>query len=263
MNRQEDFYELEKYHPEDYPFVAATVGHLDAQPALDRKNGWELNQFLWITEGEGTFKVHGKTFQLKKGQGLFTRKGVPHSYMPTQDTFSTSWVTFLSGDGILKLYNIDDWFVFDIPDFLEKSRQQLFSLCNTAKTLTSRSAHGYMWVTELLDAISARDLSLSEKIQQYLEKNGNNPITLEQISEELCVDKFTLCKQYRKETGETVMDTLKSIRMRRAKKMLHYGFDPVAEIGKQCGYDDVSYFIKIFREETGTTPLKYRQNKRK
>lgn len=261
MKTQEDYYELEKYNPDDYPIVAATIGHLDMQSGLERKDGWELNQFIWVTEGEGVFKVQNKTFRLRKGQGLFTKKGIPHGYAPSGDSFSTSWVTFLNGDTIMKLYNFDDWFVFDVPDFLESSRKQLFLVCNTTKTLTLRSAHGYMWITELMDAISTHEISFSERIYHFLEKNCSKPITLKEIAEEIGTDKFTLCKHYRRETGETVMDTLKSIRIRHAKRMLSYGIESISEIGKQCGYEDVSYFIKIFREKTGITPLKYRQNK--
>jgi len=263
MRNQYEFYEMEKYNAGDFPLIAVTVGHIDAQPSIDRAGGWELNQFIWVTEGEGIFKINDETFRLKKGQGCFTRSHVPHSYVSSGGSFSTSWVTFSSGDSLLRLYHIGDWFVFDVPDFLEKSRQQLYSLCMTAQTLTARCAHGYLWATELLDAIFSHECSVIERIQQFLEKNCSSPITLEQISEEIGMDKFTLCKNYRKETGETVMDTLKSIRMRRAKRLLRYGFDSISEIGRQCGYDSPSYFIKNFREETGLTPLQYRQKQRK
>ena len=262
MIKQDNYYETEKYNPSDFPFVAVAIGHNDAQNSVERKSGWELNQFLWITEGKGMFKTCGKTIYLSKGHGFFTRKCIPHSYVPLGDTFSTSWVTFLSGDNLLNYYNIPDWLVFDVPGFLEKSRQQLCSLCYTAKTLPSRTALAYTWATELLDALSAHELSNVEKIQQFLEQNCSEPITLEQISEKIGMSKFNLCKYYHRETGETIMDTLKSIRMQRAKKMLHYGFDSISEIGRQCGYEDLSYFIKIFREEVGTTPLKYRQNRK-
>lgn len=262
MRRLEDYYEMEKHNPDDFPFVASTIGHNEVQKLVDRKLGWELNQFLWVTDGEGVFKVNDETFHLSKGQGLFTRKHISHAYASSGDSFSTSWVTFLNGEKLLKLYDIGDWFIFDVPDFLESSREQLYSHCLTAKTITSRSAHGYMWVTELLDAIFTRDLSVIEKIQQFLEKNCDEPITLEQVSEEIGMDKFTLCKYYRRETGKTVMDSLRTIRMQRAKKLLCYSLAPISDIGKQCGYDSVSYFIKNFREETGCTPLQYRQRKK-
>lgn len=259
MKKQNSFFEMEKYSSSGLPLVIIATAHSPVQCALARENGWELNQFLWITEGGGMFTAGGESFYLKKGQGFFTRKNVPHAYAPSGDIFSTSWVTFSSGESLLNYYNIGDWLIFDVPDFLEKSREQLSFLCSSAKTLALRSAHGYMWATELLDAVFSHELSPIEKIQRFLERNCNTPLTLEQIANEINMDKFTLCKYYRKETNETVMGTLKAIRIQRAKRLLKYGSDPISEVGKQCGYDSVSYFIKNFHEETGCTPLQYRQ----
>ena len=259
MTRDDEFYEMGKYHAGDFPFVATTIGHVNAQPAVEHKDTWELNQIIWITEGEGLFKVEGETLRLTKGQGFFTRKYIPHSYTALGDCFATSWVTFSDGEPLLRHYDIGDWLIFDVPDFLEKSHEQLFSHCMTSKSLASRSAHAYLWATELFDAISIYEYTIVEKIQQFLDQNYSEPVTLVQLSEKMGMNKFSLCKLYRKETGETIMDTLKSMRIRRAKRLLRYGFDPVSEICKQCGYDGVSYFIKSFREETGFTPLQYRQ----
>lgn len=263
MKKTENFYEIEKYNPSEFPFVAMTIGHSDFQTTVEREQGWGLNQFLWVTDGEGMFKVNRETFSLSKGQGLFTKIGISHSYSPSGNTFSTSWVTFLSGESLLKFYGAEDWFVFDVPDFLEKSREQLSSQCFSAKSLASRSALGYLWVTELLDAISIHELSVCEKVQHFLFENCSQPLTLDQIASEAGMNKFNLCKHYRKKTGETIMDTLKSTRVRRAKRLLRYGLDSIYEVGQQCGFDSVSYFIKNFREEVGCTPLQYRQNKHK
>lgn len=259
MKKQISFFEMEKCTLSDFPLIIIATDHSPVQCPIVREKGWELNQFLWITEGSGVFTAGGESFYLTKGQCFFTRKNVPHSYIPSGDTFSTSWVTFLNGENLLNHYNIGDWLVFDVPDFLEKSREQLSSLCFYAKTLALRSAHGYMWATELLDEVFSHDLSPIEKIQHFLEQNCNTPLTLEQIAKEIDMDKFTFCKYYRKQTGQTVMNDLKSIRIRRAKRLLKYSSDPISEVGKQCGYDSVSYFIKNFREETGFTPLQYRQ----
>ena len=79
MIKQDNYYETEKYNPSDFPFVAVAIGHNDAQNSVERKSGWELNQFLWITEGKGMFKTCGKTIYLSKGHGFFTRKYIPHS----------------------------------------------------------------------------------------------------------------------------------------------------------------------------------------
>ena len=35
---------------------------------------------------------------------------------------------------------------------------------------------------------------------------------------------------------------------------MHY---TVSEIAEKCGFDDVSYFVRFFKKQTGTTPKKY------
>lgn len=74
MIKQENYYETEKYNPSDFPFVAVTIGHNDAQNSVEHKSSWGLNQFLWITEGKGMFKTCGKTIYLSKGHGFFYKK---------------------------------------------------------------------------------------------------------------------------------------------------------------------------------------------
>ena len=44
-----------------------------------------------------------------------------------------------------------------------------------------------------------------------------------------------------------------------AKKMLRESMETVSEIGMAVGYDSPAYFSKIFKKQTGMTPVEYRQ----
>ena len=55
------------------------------------------------------------------------------------------------------------------------------------------------------------------------------------------------------------MNTLKRIRIEKAKKMLENKVILVEQIAALCGFESPSYFIKIFKKETGLTPLEYRK----
>ena len=46
-------------------------------------------------------------------------------------------------------------------------------------------------------------------------------------------------------------------RMKEAKRLLRAGGISVSEVAAAVGIPDDNYFIRIFRAETGTTPLKY------
>ena len=35
---------------------------------------------------------------------------------------------------------------------------------------------------------------------------------------------------------------------------------PIAQIGALCGFEDQSYFTRVFRQQTGISPKKYRQS---
>jgi len=58
-------------------------------------------------------------------------------------------------------------------------------------------------------------------------------------------------------TGKTYKDYVVGLRMEYAKQLLQSGDLSVAEISMMVGYSSVSYFIRIFKEETGVTPAKY------
>ena len=55
------------------------------------------------------------------------------------------------------------------------------------------------------------------------------------------------------------MEYIQYYRISMAKKMLRESVENVAEIGTAVGYDSPAYFSKIFKKQTGMTPVEYRQ----
>ncbi len=256
------FVEINKALSPHLPLVPVTIGESKKQGRLDRASGFELHQFIWVTSGEGLFSAGGNTKILTKGQGFFSRKNVPHLYQSTGGKFSTMWVTFLNGENLLDYYAIGDYFFFRAPDFLNNSTLQLMDLCKNSFSGAIRSAHAFVWTVELLDALFKKPVSQAEQIAQFLEYNFDKPLTLQEIADYMGMDKFQLCRRYVKETGKTVMQSLKRLRIQKAKNLLRYSAYSVEQIGMMCGFESASYFIKTFREETGGTPRQYRQTKR-
>ena len=54
-------------------------------------------------------------------------------------------------------------------------------------------------------------------------------------------------------------DFLRKIRIDKAKAMLNTGKHNVSEVADQVGYSNVSYFIRIFKNQTGQNPGKFVQ----
>ena len=56
---------------------------------------------------------------------------------------------------------------------------------------------------------------------------------------------------------------LRQHRIRHAVSLLEQTDQSIARIGAACGFDDMSYFARIFRAERGCTPSEYREKLRK
>ena len=67
------------------------------------------------------------------------------------------------------------------------------------------------------------------------------------------------CNYFKKQTGLTPFTQLNNIRVRRASKMLRNTEKSIAEIAEACGYENVSFFIRKFKEIRGCTPSVYRR----
>ncbi len=246
------------------PLLLDSVGSCAYQTHMIRNDGYKRHHFLWVDQGEGIFKFGEETVTLKSGQGVFFRADVPHEYYSgSDDTFSTSWVTFFGLDGLLDHYNAGDWFVFNVTDSLVHNMRMLFAHCVGNSTVFSRSAATYSFIINLLSNCFAKSTQLTEKVDQYLEVHFYEDLSLDQIAAAVNLNKYTLCKQYSKVSRHTIVEQLKQIRCAKAKQYLANTSYSAEQIGKMCGFKSPSYFGKVFLEATGTTPKGYRTKHKK
>ena len=63
---------------------------------------------------------------------------------------------------------------------------------------------------------------------------------------------------FRKETGQTISAYVSHIRIEKSKALLRQPGVPIAEIAGLCGFEDQSYFTKVFKNVTGETPQQFR-----
>lgn len=246
------------------PFKLCTVGKMEKQNSLSRNPGPSWNQIIWVKKGKGHFKVGDEEFTLREGEGVFMRHNVPHAYRAIGDTFYTGWVTFESDESLIN-YSFGDkkCYVFTCPDFLERETERLLSYAKTTGTnKLLLSAVGYSYVAELFAAIIKTSNPTIDKVREYLLENFSRPLTLDEIADEIGMDKYSLCRYFAKHHTCSVMDELKHIRVSHAKQLLRYSSDSVEEIGKSCGFESPSYFSLRFREMTGRSPLEYRKQYR-
>ncbi|MNI32731.1 Bifunctional transcriptional activator/DNA repair enzyme AdaA [compost metagenome] len=65
---------------------------------------------------------------------------------------------------------------------------------------------------------------------------------------------------FKKETGETFIEYVTRMKMETAKKWLNTSNKSVEEISKMLGFDNKSYFLKVFKTYSGMSPNEYRMS---
>ena len=100
---------------------------------------------------------------------------------------------------------------------------------------------------------------LVAKVSSYFWDHLDEEITLESVLKRFSVNKNTLNDAFYSEVSMSCMAYLEDLRVNRAKKMLQFGDESISEISQLCGYDDTSYFSKVFKKHTGQTPSEYRR----
>lgn len=81
---------------------------------------------------------------------------------------------------------------------------------------------------------------------------------LSQLAESMHYDLYWLSRMIKKQTGKTYTELLQDKRLQQAAFLLKTTDMPVADVGNAVGYDNLSYFHKIFRKQYGLSPKKYR-----
>lgn len=98
-----------------------------------------------------------------------------------------------------------------------------------------------------------------KKIISYMQDNFANRITLEDLSGIVDCNSQYLCHFFKDIAGVPPMQYLIGYRITQAQNMLKYTTKSVLEISMDCGFDNVSYFIRQFKRITGVTPRQYRE----
>ena len=89
----------------------------------------------------------------------------------------------------------------------------------------------------------------------YTRQNYNRKITLDEIAGAALYDKYALCREFKKYTGQTITEYLNYYRCVKAKELLEEGYS-VTETADLCGFGNLSYFGKTFKRHIGYPPSK-------
>ena len=93
----------------------------------------------------------------------------------------------------------------------------------------------------------------------YIHKNYMFDITAMTCAQEIGLSYSYFSRKFCKIIGKSFREYLNAVRCNEAEKLLLTTDKSVSDISFECGYNDICYFISIFRSSRGISPNKYRK----
>lgn len=100
---------------------------------------------------------------------------------------------------------------------------------------------------------------IAEQISDFVEKNIQNPISLDDLCQNFHYSKNYIIRLFNREFNSSPIQYINEIKLRHAMYLLETTSKIVGEIATECGYADYPYFYKRFIKRTGKSPKEYRE----
>ncbi|WP_394559195.1 GlxA family transcriptional regulator [Aquipseudomonas alcaligenes] len=97
------------------------------------------------------------------------------------------------------------------------------------------------------------------RVQEWVEVQHAEPLRIEHLARRFGFSERNLKRRFLAATGISPNQYLQRVRIDKAKKLLIATRMSVKEIAYEVGYENTSFFVRLFKRELGSTPARWRQ----
>jgi AraC-like DNA-binding protein len=99
-----------------------------------------------------------------------------------------------------------------------------------------------------------------EKVFAHMRDNYDKEVNLAGVAKLAGMSEVSFSRFIKKRTGKTFVESLNEIRLGHASRSLINTTNTISEIAYKCGFNNLSYFNRIFKSRNGCTPKEFRDN---
>ncbi len=146
------------------------------------------------------------------------------------------------------------------------NRNGMFSLIPLAEESGEMGSAGYfrklleLLMQETEKRVDKAIKSITEFTVKYINDHISEDLSAAVLSDATGYNSGYLSRVFRQQMNISIRDYISNMRMNLAKEMLSNTNLKIYEIASNCGYENTTYFIKIFKINTGMTPQEYKLN---
>lgn len=245
--------------------------HNDAPMLMPHRDDYYI--FTVLLEGEADVVVDFKNIALKAGEGLIVSPGQVH-YPETGKRVPTVWSLFVSQDNLSKSVSeiIEHYSLTTLPICFNQDEladiaalfgimQRHSQVVDFSRAMVSAIADLFCRaVPETAANVSDRYISIVLRFKHLLKELGSTERRPCEYASRLNISRVYLNEAVKAVTGMSVTGFITNHVVLDAKRLLVHTSLDVNEIASKLGYEDYSYFSRMFRKETGMTPTEFRKN---
>jgi AraC-like DNA-binding protein len=97
-------------------------------------------------------------------------------------------------------------------------------------------------------------------IIRYIQQHLSDPMSIEDLSKEACMSQSHFFRTFKHEMGMSPVDFILEARIEKARELLTETDLSVKEVGYQTGFNNLSYFNRVFKRKEDQTPTQFRKN---
>lgn len=257
------------------------------------ENKVPYSMLRYIINGQGLFKIDGEEFHIKVGDIVYISEGSIIECSSKSEDFTFISIRFKSSvffegadflttyygmdrliesddelqeyfvniymtskvNSVTKMLKMHGWLEILVAKLIEKSSDKN-NINNEGKINNRLSVKGAQ--TKLINDNSNEDYRISMVID-YILTHSEKKYSSKDLSKMSGLCETSFRKLFKKQTGKSPNEWIRDLRITTACRLLLSTDDNINEIAYKVGFDDVNYFIRVFKKKLGNTPKKFRE----
>ncbi|MFM9328039.1 helix-turn-helix domain-containing protein [Paenibacillus mesotrionivorans] len=243
-------------------------------------------EVMQVLAGRVRVQVNGKRYEGQAGDIFFVNSNALHGVEALEaeaELLGVVWDirltdSFMEEVELQHLYHL--LLRSEVDPVLARARQPEWEVCSgTLQELrreyeggglgyrTAIKSHVFRLIREQLRKLQST-AGLMKMTREYerlrpaialIEQGYSGRLPLQEVAGTAGLSLFHFCRLFKRVMNRTVQQFVQEVRLREARRLLRDTDLPVAELSERVGYGNPNYFARVFREHTGTTPLRMRK----
>lgn len=269
-----NIYEKHVYNSPELPFIF----HTDTRNYKDRDYrdyNWHENiELLCFTYGHGHVRINATEYEVTEGDVIAINSNFLHGFRTSEEM--TYRVLIIDRAFLLANYIDVDNLHFSTR-FRNDEVRECFELLSNEFTSPSDKP----WRTQTIRTLVMRIITEicthhSEKYDKsrdvdatlitaakraigFIHSEYSKSLSLDEICNKVGLSKYYFAREFHRISGYTILNYINLTRCENAKRLLSESELSILEIAEFCGYNDQSYFTRIFKRYSGFSPTQYRK----